>query len=206
MLEAFAAVSIGIALAATSGLRAFLPLLCAGLAARLGGLPLAESFRWLASDPALVALGAAVVLEVLGDKVPALDHTLDLLGAPLRTAAGVLVAVAVVAPVPPWAAALCGVVGGGAALSVHLTKSFVRLGSTAATAGVANPVVSVVEDVACLAATLASLLLWVVALGVALIALAWMAVGFRRIWALRRRGERDDPSRAARACPTRRPA
>lgn len=203
MIEAFAAVSIGIALAATCGLRAFLPLFCAGLAAWLGWLPLSGSFQWLGEPSGLVALGVAVVLELAADKVPALDHSLDVLGVPLRTAAGVVVAAAVVAPVPPWASALCAVVGGGAALSIHLTKSFVRLGSTAATAGVANPVISVFEDVLCLGAAVASILVWVLAACVAIVALSWLCFGFRRIWRLRRKGVKDDPGREVHACPRR---
>ncbi|MCO5166121.1 MAG: DUF4126 domain-containing protein [Planctomycetes bacterium] len=198
MITFLAALCLGLALAASAGLRAFMPLLAAGVAARVGWIPVGESFQWLQETPALIALAAAVVFEVAGDKVPALDHALDLLQAPVRTAAGALACVAVVTPsAPVWATALLGVVAGGAALSVHATKSFVRLGSTAATAGVANPVVSLFEDLACAAVTVLSLLLWVFAGLIALVALAWMVFGVRK---LRRLG-RADP--AAAACPAR---
>ena len=195
-----AALCMGLALAASAGLRAFMPLLATGLAARTGWLPLGESFQWLGETPALVALAVAVVLEMAGDKVPALDHLLDVLQAPVRTAAGVLAFVAVMAPASPaWAVALLSIVAGGAALSVHATKSFVRLGSTSATAGVANPVVSLFEDGLCLAVTALSILLWVFAGLVALIALSWMVFGVRKL--LRLRGKTPDHP----ACPTTRP-
>ena len=58
-------VALGIGLAAATGFRVFIPLLVAGLAARAGWLPLTESFAWLQSTPALVALGTAAVLETL---------------------------------------------------------------------------------------------------------------------------------------------
>lgn len=180
-------VALGVALAASSGLRAFLPLFAAGLAGRWGWVPLHEAFAWLAETPALVALGVAVVVESAADKVPALDHALDVAAAPVRTAAGWLVCAAMLAQLPTWASALCAVVaGGGAALSIHATKSLVRLGSSAATAGVANPLVSLAEDAACLVATVLSLLLSVVAVVVALLAGCWVVYAARRLLRLRR--------------------
>ncbi len=196
MITFLAALCMGLALAASAGLRAFMPLLATGVAAKLGWLPLGESFQWLGETPALIALGVAVGLEVAGDKVPALDHVLDLVQGPVRTAAGILAFAAVLTPASPtWATALLSIVAGGAALSVHATKSFVRLGSTTATAGVANPVVSLVEDGLCLVVTVLSVLLWIFAGLVALMALVWMVFGVRKL--MRLRGVKPDH-----ACPT----
>src|SRR5262245_25328093 len=68
----------GVALAAVCGLRAFLPPLAVGLAARFGLLELDLRVAWLAGDPALVAFGFAAVLEIAADKVSVVDHALDL--------------------------------------------------------------------------------------------------------------------------------
>ena len=57
--------AMGFALAASVGLRAFLPLLAAGVLARQGYLTLGESFHWMGSTPALVVLGSAVAFEIL---------------------------------------------------------------------------------------------------------------------------------------------
>lgn len=198
MITFLASLCIGLALAATAGMRAFLPLLATGLAARLEWMPLAESLQWLQSTPALIALSAAVVLELVADKVPAVDHALDAIQAPVRTAAGMLAFVAVFAPSSPaWCTGLLAVVAGGAALSVHATKSFVRLGSTAATAGVANPIMSTIEDVLTLVVTVLSILLWVFAGLIAVLALVWMVFGVRKL--LRLRGKGPDAAH----CPTR---
>lgn len=197
VIEFVAALCLGLALAASSGLRAFVPLLAAAVAARVEWVPLGQSFQWLSSTPALIALTCAVLFELVGDKVPALDHALDVIQAPVRTAAGVLAFVAVLDPASPtWATAMLSIVAGGAALSVHATKSFVRLGSSTATAGVANPVVSIVEDILCLVATVLSVLLWVFAGLVALLALAWMVFGVRKLMRLRGKKVQRD------ACPT----
>ncbi len=68
--------AMGFALAACVGLRAFLPLLVAGLAARGGYVDLGASFQWMETPPALVVFGSAFVFEVLADKIPWLDHAL----------------------------------------------------------------------------------------------------------------------------------
>jgi hypothetical protein len=136
----------GIAVAAACGLRAFLPLLLLGLAARVGLIQLRGGVEWLAGDTALIALGVATVLEVAGDKLPAVDHALDVAGTVLRPAAAWLGAFAVLQAWPtPWAQ-IAAIVLGTTALGVHGLKSTLRLGSSATTLGAANPVVSAVED------------------------------------------------------------
>ncbi len=157
------AAALGLSLAASCGLRAFLPLLVLGLAGRLGGDSLnliqGEAFEWIKSTPALISLSVAVVVEVLADKVPALDHLLDVIQAPVRTGAGMLAAAAVAGHLPMWATASLALIAGGGALSVHAGKSALRVGSTATTAGTANPLISVVEDIACLGLSVLSILL-----------------------------------------------
>ena len=159
-LSPFAAqIAMGLTLAAMAGLRAFLPPLVLGVAARAGLVSLSHEFSWLAGTPALIALGSAVVFEVLADKVPVVDNVLDAAGTLLRPAAGALVAcvplVAVVHTLESepgrvllWTAGVTGIVIGGAVSgAVHTAKAGLRLGSTPATAGTANPFLSVAEDV-----------------------------------------------------------
>src|SRR5712691_1094566 len=141
------AIGAGIALAAACGLRAFLPLLVLGLAARGGLIDLAHPVGWLSSDPALIALGVATVLELAGDKIPVVDHALDAIGLVLRPASAFLASYALLIHWPaPWgqaAALLLALM----ALAIQGAKAKLRLGSTALTLGAFNPLVSVVEDV-----------------------------------------------------------
>ncbi len=149
-------VAAGLALAACCGLRAFLPPLLLGLAARFGvsevvlGRPiLSPSFEWLASTPALVVFGVAVVLEVLADKVPALDHLLDIVQTAVRPLAGALVVAASFSPLGALPAGIFGLIAGTpVAGAVHLGKSKIRALSTLGTGGLGSPVLSVVEDAA----------------------------------------------------------
>ena len=162
-----------VALAAACGLRAFLPLLALSVAAHTGAVHLGPQAAWFASDAALWILGLATVIEVLGDKVPLLDHLLDAAATFVRPAAGAVVAWAAYghwAPQLAWPAAI--IVGAGA-LGVHLVKAKTRLGSTALTLGHGNPLLSLGEDVLCLAL---SSMVWVGPL-LALLAVA-LAVAF----------------------------
>jgi len=156
--------AMGIGLAACAGLRAWLPLLLAGLLARGGMLELGPSFRFIASNQALILFGVATVVEMLGDKIPAVDHTLDALSTVLRPAAGSLLAASVMWRVPdPLTALALGVaVGAPSALVPHAAKSTLRAASTAFTGGLANPVLSLLEDLVALVMFVFTVLLPVV--------------------------------------------
>ena len=194
LLETVAALAAGIALSAVAGLRAFLPLFGLGLAARLGLVPLGEHFGWLASDAALVVFGTATVVESLADKVPVLDHALDVLGTVLRPAAGVLATAGLLGPLPPLAKAVIAItVGAGVAGAMHVAKAKTRVASSALSLGVANPLVSVAEDLAAVALVLLAILAPIVALAVVIAAAVGAALLVRAGIALVRR------TRAARA-------
>lgn len=124
----------------------FVPLLLTGVAARLGYIRLTSGMAWLDSDPALVALATATVLEIGAYYVPWLDHVLDAAATPAAITAGVIATAAVTPELPPllrWTLAI--VAGGGAAGVVHAGTALVRLKSSALTLGVGNPVVATGE-------------------------------------------------------------
>ncbi|HEX9995610.1 MAG TPA: DUF4126 domain-containing protein [Abditibacterium sp.] len=152
---------LGIGLAASSGLRTFLPLLLLAGAAKfnLFGVNLSGSFAWLSSNVAFAALLLATIVEIAGDKIPVVDHGLDAVGTVLRPVAGGLVAAAVWNTQDPAIAALLGLIlGAPVALGMHAAKAGTRAGSTVTTAGIGNPVLSVIEDIAALFLAAVSLL------------------------------------------------
>jgi hypothetical protein len=141
--------ALGFSLAATCGLRAFLPLLAAGILARMGYVVVAPHFLWLGSTPALVCFGSAVLIEVIGDKFPAVDHALDAAGLVVKPLAATLLSAAMFTHVDPVLACVLGLATGGAmAGGVHVVKAKTRLASTLFTAGFGNPVLSILEDIA----------------------------------------------------------
>jgi hypothetical protein len=166
--------ALAIALAACAGIRAWLPLLLAGGLARTGHLELGASFQFLGSNQALAVFGLATLIELVGDKIPALDHALDALSTLLRPAAGALLAASALWQIsdPLTALALGTAVGVPTALIPHAAKSALRAASTAFTGGLANPLLSLLEDVLALALfVLAVLVPLAVVLGLALLAL-----------------------------------
>jgi len=141
---------LGLGLASATGLRTFLPLLALALAAKfeLFGVRLNEQMDWLVSIPAIAALGVATLVEFVGDKIPAVDHALDSLGFVARPVAGAVAAGSVFWGVDPLVAAVAGVVvGAPTALAFNTAKAGGRAASTATTAGLGNPILSLLEDI-----------------------------------------------------------
>jgi len=156
--------AMGIGLAACAGIRAWLPLLLAGGMARWGIIELGSSFQFVASDRALILFGVATVIEILADKVPAVDHALDTLSTVLRPAAGSLLAASVLWQVsdPLTALALGVAVGAPTSLVPHAAKSVLRAASTTFTGGLANPFISILEDLIAVALFVLTVLIPVV--------------------------------------------
>ncbi len=172
---------LGLSLAATCGLRAFLPLLCIGIAGATGKAELAEAFQWMASPAALACFGTAVVIELAGDKFPAIDHALDGLGVVVKPTAAAVATASMIQDFDPLLALVLGLIAGGSVAEiVHLAKAKTRVLSTAFTGTLANPVLSIVEDVTALAAVvLAFFAPWLV-LVAAVVFVAWIYRRWRR--------------------------
>ncbi|HEX7708988.1 MAG TPA: DUF4126 domain-containing protein [Thermoanaerobaculia bacterium] len=149
-MDLILAILLGLGLSASTGLNTFLPLLLLGGAARfdIAGIALGQRFDWLTSDVALIVLIIASVLEIVGDKIPAVDHVLDSIGTFVRPVAGTVAAASVLTGLDPTIAAIVGVmVGAPTSFGLHSLKAGARVASSASTLGCANPVISIVEDV-----------------------------------------------------------
>ncbi len=170
----------GVAIAAACGLRAFLPLLALALASRFGLVQLSGQAGWMSSNMALWALGVATVLEVLADKVPIVDHALDVLATFVRPAAAAVAGWATFGRVNPVLAFVAALVLGTGALGIHALKAKTRLGSTALTLGHANPLLSVGEDVTAAGLSAAAVLVPFAAAAVVVLLLAWALSRRRR--------------------------
>jgi hypothetical protein len=184
------AVALGLGLATAAGLRVFVPVFGAGLAAHLGLIELSPSFAWLGTTTALVALGTATVAEILAYYVPWLDHALDVVATPAAVGAGILASAAVMVDLPPmlqWGVAIIG--GGGAAGLMQAMSVGMRLKSALTTGGLGNPVVSTAETLG--SATLVVLALFVpVLLLLLLVALGVLMVRGAGRWI--RRGDTSE--------------
>ena len=185
--------AMGFALAACVGLRAFLPLLAAGLLARYGYVNLGESFAWMETTPALLVFGSALVFDVLADKVPILDHALHAVEAFVKPMAATLLAASLFTNLDPLTAMILGLIGGGTiAGAVHALRGGTRVLSTAATGGLANPILSLFDDLLAVVGVGFAIVLPIIA---ALIVLLLVVLGVRML----RRASRGKPPRSGAA-------
>jgi hypothetical protein len=158
--ELITAVAIGIGLAASAGFRVFVPMLVAAIAAKAGVMPLNESFQWLASWTSIAILGTATVVEIMAYYIPVVDNLLDTVATPLAVVAGTLLLTSVLpidSELMKWITGAA--VGGGSAAVVQAGSALTRLTSTKLTAGVGNPVVATVENVAATGTSILSLVI-----------------------------------------------
>ena len=162
----------GIVLAASAGLRAFMPLLGLGLAARLLDWSIAPSMAWLATDAGLIGLGIATLVELAADKIPVVDHLLDLVHTFVGPLAGAVVAFSAWGDLPSAPALILALaLGAPVAGGIHAIAAATRIKSTLASGGALNPAVSVAEDGVSIGAIAVALLVPVLALLAALVIL-----------------------------------
>jgi uncharacterized membrane protein len=183
----------GLGLATAAGLNAYIPLLALGLLARFTDVVnLPHGWSWMENGWVLTIVAVLLVVEVVADKVPALDSINDAIQTFVRPTAGGIVfgsgtAAETAAVADPGEFAQSGkwipvVIGVVIALVVHLVKSAVRAAANVATAGVAAPVLSTVEDVTSVGLVIVALLLpaLVLVFVLALACAAWSLLRRRR--------------------------
>jgi uncharacterized membrane protein len=136
-----------IGLVVPAGLNAYIPLLAVSLAQRFGLLELRVPFDSLGEWWAIAIISVLLVVEVLADKVPAVDHANDLVQTVLRPAAGGVLFFAttpVASKVDPAILVLAGIILAG---GVHAMKSAARPVINSVTGGTATPLISTMEDI-----------------------------------------------------------
>jgi hypothetical protein len=173
-------------LSASAGLNAYIPLLIVALMTRFGLIELQYPYNLIGSGWAIAALVFLLVVEILADKVPMIDHANDIIATFIRPTAGALLfagSTGTVEAMPPVLALVLGFLVAGA---THSAKATARPVITASTGGVGNPVISLLEDIAALLTSLVAIL------APLLIGLAALLFGALFLWWFsRRRGQRE---------------
>lgn len=163
-MELLTGIFTAFGLSASAGLNAYIPLLIVGLLARYTNLiHLNAPWDTLSNPWIVLMLCVLVIIEMLADKVPAVNHINDLIQTFIRPAAGAIAFAAsanVVTDVSPALALASGLLVAG---TVHVAKAgFVRPMVTATTGGVGNTPVSIVEDVTSTVVSVLSIILPVI--------------------------------------------
>jgi hypothetical protein len=149
-MELLTGIFTAFGLSASAGLNAYIPLLIVGLLARYTDfIHLNQPWDTLSSPWIILMLCVLVIIEMLADKVPAVNHLNDLIQTGIRPAAGAIAFAAsanVVTDISPVLALAAGLLVAG---TVHVAKAgVVRPIVTATTGGTANIPVSLAEDAA----------------------------------------------------------
>ncbi|GAA3735345.1 hypothetical protein HDA32_003985 [Spinactinospora alkalitolerans] len=188
----------GAGLASAAGLNAYVPLLAVGLIARYTDLlPLSGAWQWLENPVVLVVVGLLLAVELVADKVPAVDSVNDVLQTFVRPTSGGItfgagasavtvtdgLGAAAEADGGSWWPVAAGVL---IALALHAVKALARPVLNVATGGVGAPVVSTAEDAASTVLALLAILVPLIVLAV----LPLSAVFALWVWRARRRRRR----------------
>lgn len=171
-------------LSSSAGLNAYLPLLVVALTARFTNLiTLKAPWTALESWWVIGVLTVLLLIELVVDKVPAVDTVNDAIQTFIRPIAGAVLFAAsagVVSDTHPVLAMICGLLVAG---GVHAVKATARPVVTASTAGTLNPVVSTAEDVLSLVIAVLAIVLPIIGFIVLLLVIFWL---------IRRRRRRDE--------------
>ena len=168
-------------LSVSAGLNAYIPLLVVGVIAHYTDwIQLNAPFDQLANPWVLIIVSVLLIVEMLADKVPAVNHINDAVQTMIRPAAGAVLFAAsaeVITDVHPIIAIVCGLLVAG---SVHGVKAVaVRPAVTATTGGTGNVPVSILEDVF---ATLLSILSVIIPVLVAVFLVLFTALVIWWLW------------------------
>lgn len=185
-----------------AGLNAYIPLFALGILHRMDVVHLSAGWDWLASWPSMAIVGTLLVIEIVVDKVPAIDSINDAVQTVVRPAAGAMVFTASAASGTPaldgvpqiptsdemsWVPYALGVVF---ALFTHGTKAAARPIANVGTAGLAAPVVSTAEDASSIGLVAAAVFAPVI-VAIAAIALAVLLVWIIYRWRSRHKRYED---------------
>jgi hypothetical protein len=189
-MDALFGIMTAFGLSASAGLNAYIPLLVVGVIAHYTDwIKLSSPYDTLANPWVLIVIGVLLIVEMLADKIPAVNHVNDIIQTGIRPAAGAIIFAAsahAITNVHPVVAIICGLLVSG---SVHVVKSAaVRPAVTATTGGAANVPVSIAEDVIATATSILSIVIPVLVVVILVIFVALI------IWWFWRRANRKQQS------------
>jgi hypothetical protein len=152
-------------LSASAGLNAYIPLLVISLLAKFTDLiKLSSPWDAMTSWWVIGVLIFLTLIEIVADKVPAVNHVNDIVQSFVRPTAGAIVFAASAANISHVNTVLALIAGLIVSGSVHAVKSLaIRPAVTAATGGAANVPVSIAEDVTSASVSVLSIIVPIIA-------------------------------------------
>jgi hypothetical protein len=185
-MDALFGIMTAFGLSASAGLNAYIPLIVVGVIAHYTNwINLKPPYDLLANAWVLIVIGILLIVEMLADKIPAVNHINDIIQTVIRPAAGAIIFAAsahAITNVHPVIAIICGLLVAG---SVHVVKAAaIRPVVTATTGGTANVPVSIAEDIFATTLSILSVVIPVLVAVILIISVAFI------IWWFWRRAQR----------------
>lgn len=207
-LTKFKDFALSVVLAGNSGVKATLPVFLLGVVhiAAPDSVPLQSGMEWVGHWYTTALLFILLVVEVLADHIPAVDHCLHAVLTPAHAIAGAVAAFAPAYYGGNVSHCIMALFGAGLASIFHAGKASFRATSTAHTGGFGTPVVSFAGTALAATTSVVSIFTWIFALIIALIMLVaavftvrGLRKGARRIRRLstRQLGDQDEYLAAA---------
>ena len=144
-VESLLLAGLGVGLASVAGVRAFVPLALFGLFARLGLIVEPDMLGMQIGWTLVLALSALAALEIVLDKVLALDPAFRYVMIPVRMVAGAILFATMYGVLSDAVVGL--VAGGGIAALIAVLEVMLRPSSRMSSAGVSTGFLSGMEDV-----------------------------------------------------------
>jgi len=195
-----AALAQVVALAVASGLNVYATVAVLGLAEHFHLVALPDQFRAF-DHPIVIGIALAMyIVEFVADKVPWFDSVWDAIHTVVRPIGGAWIAVNALGPASPASTAIAALLGGGFAMTTHVTKASTRAAANVSPEPFSNWFLSLSEDVVAIG------LSWIalghpyaasaiaLALLVLVMAFAWLIVRFVRRRAARTAASSPDSS------------
>jgi uncharacterized membrane protein len=148
-MDLLALASAALGFSALAGLRFYLTVFALGFSIYMGWLPLTsemEGLRILAHPVVLILAGVLVLVEFIADKIPWVDSLWDAIHTLIRPLGAALLSMGVVGLADPLVAACVALLGGGLALTTHVSKSSARLLVNTSPEPFSNSLASLLED------------------------------------------------------------
>lgn len=181
-MDTFSQYALAYALTTTAGLRALLPLAAVSVAAHVGWIHPSGSFAWLSHALVMWVLIGVATLEMVADKVPFIDHAMHFVQIAAKPAAAAILVGGTTHLQSHDQLIFLMVIGGLNALGIHGAVMGARAASTASTAGLANPILSTVEDTGSIGGVILAFFAPILAAIVALIATVLLVIVARRVY------------------------
>ncbi len=154
--------ALGLSLSA--GVRAYLPFVALGIASNISTLNihLRSGFEWIGNPFVIGIFVFLTIYEISADKIPVVDHLNDIVHTFIRPLSGAVLFASTSNTLTDNGTVgivIAALLGATLAGTTHAAKAgIVRPASTVTTAGLANPFISLLEDIGAFATVILSIL------------------------------------------------